>query len=54
MADEALERREAHHPLVHYALAKQRQRHVLHQLVVNHYLAAAQADAAYAEPLNFT
>jgi Transglycosylase len=38
-------------PLVHYALAKQRQRHVLDQLVVNHYLTAAQADAAYAEPL---
>lgn len=38
-------------PLVQYALAKQRQRHVLDQLVVNHYLTAAQADAAYAEPL---
>jgi membrane peptidoglycan carboxypeptidase len=38
-------------PLVHYALAKQRQRHVLDQLVVNHYLTAGQADAAYAEPL---
>ena len=38
-------------PLVRYALAKQRQRHVLDQLVVNHYLTAAQADAAYAEPL---
>ena len=38
-------------PLVHYALAKHRQRHVLDQLVVNHYLTAAQANAAYAEPL---
>ena len=38
-------------PLVHYALAKQRQRHVLDQLVVNHDLTTAQARAAYAEPL---
>jgi membrane carboxypeptidase/penicillin-binding protein len=48
-----LEAPSASDPFVHYALAKQRQRHVLDQLVVNHYLAAAQADAAYAEPLNF-
>jgi membrane peptidoglycan carboxypeptidase len=41
----------AYDPLVHYPLAKQRQRHVLDQLVVNHYLTAAQARAAYAEPL---
>ncbi len=39
-------------PLKHYVLAKQRQRHVLHQLVVNQYLNRAQADAAYAEPLD--
>jgi membrane peptidoglycan carboxypeptidase len=38
-------------PLEHYALAKQRQRHVLDQLVVNHYLTGAQAHAAYLEPL---
>ena len=41
----------AYDPLVHYALAKQRQRHVLDQLVVNHYLTAAQARAAYADRL---
>jgi membrane peptidoglycan carboxypeptidase len=41
----------AYDPLAHLALAKQRQRHVLDQLVVNHYLTAAQATAAYAEPL---
>jgi membrane peptidoglycan carboxypeptidase len=41
----------AYDPLVHYALAKQRQRHVLDQLVVNHFLTAAQARAAYAERL---
>jgi membrane peptidoglycan carboxypeptidase len=38
-------------PLEHYALAKQRQRHVLDQLVVNQYLTGAQARAAYFEPL---
>jgi penicillin-binding protein 1A len=38
-------------PEVHYALAKTRQRHVLNQLVVNHYLSAGQARAAYAAPL---
>lgn len=42
----------AYDPLEHYALAKARQRHVLDQLVVNHYLTDAQADAAYAEPLH--
>ena len=41
----------AYDPLVHYALAKQRQSHVLDRLVVNHYLTAAQARAAYAERL---
>jgi membrane peptidoglycan carboxypeptidase len=41
----------AYDPLAHLALAKKRQRHVLNQLVVNHYLTAAQANAAYAEPL---
>jgi len=38
-------------PLDHYALAKLRQRHVLNQLVVNHYLTHAEANAAYAQPL---
>jgi membrane carboxypeptidase/penicillin-binding protein PbpC len=42
----------AYDPLEHYALAKQRQEHVLDQLVVNHYLTAEQAAAAYAEPLH--
>ncbi len=41
----------AYDPLEHYALARQRQEHVLDQLVVNHYLTAGQADAAYAQPL---
>ena len=41
----------AYDPLQHLALARQRQRHVLDQLVVNHYLTVAQASAAYAEPL---
>jgi membrane peptidoglycan carboxypeptidase len=41
----------AYDPLEHFALAKRRQRHVLDQLVVNHHLTAAQANAAYAEPL---
>ena len=41
----------AYDPLEHLALAKLRQRHVLDQLVVNHHLTAAQANAAYAEPL---
>jgi membrane peptidoglycan carboxypeptidase len=34
-------------PLEHYAVAKQRQLHVLDQLVVNHHLTKAQASAAY-------
>ena len=38
-------------PLAHLAVAKLRQRHVLSRLVVNHDLTAAQANAAYAEPL---
>ena len=38
-------------PLQHLTLAKQRQRHVLDQLVVNHYLNSAQANAAYAMAL---
>jgi membrane peptidoglycan carboxypeptidase len=38
-------------PLEHYALAKQRQRHVLDQLAVNHYLTKTQASAAYRQPL---
>lgn len=41
----------AYDPLVHYALAKQRQLHVLNQLVANHYLTAGQARAAYQAPL---
>lgn len=41
----------AYDPLEHLHLAKLRQRHVLDQLVVNHYLSAAQANAAYAAPL---
>lgn len=41
-------------PLAHYALAKQRQQHMLNQLVVNRDLTAAQARAAYAEPLGLT
>jgi membrane carboxypeptidase/penicillin-binding protein len=38
-------------PLHHLALAKLRQLHVLNQLVVNHDLTRAQAQAAYREPL---
>ncbi|HET8979386.1 MAG TPA: transglycosylase domain-containing protein [Solirubrobacteraceae bacterium] len=41
----------AYDPLQHYALARQRQRHVLTQLVVNHYLTRAQANAALRSPL---
>jgi membrane peptidoglycan carboxypeptidase len=44
----------AYDPLEHLRLAKLRQRHVLDQLVVNHYLTAAQANAAYAEPLGLS
>lgn len=41
----------AYDPLVHLNLAKERQRHVLDQLVVNHFLTRAQANAAYAAAL---
>jgi len=41
----------AYDPLAHYALAKLRQRHVLDQLVVNHVLTRAQANAAFRERL---
>ena len=41
----------AYDPLRHLALAKQRQLHVLNQLVVNHDLTSAQAQAAYRQPL---
>lgn len=41
----------AYDPETHFALAKQRQRHVLDQLVVNHILTSAQANAAYRERL---
>jgi membrane peptidoglycan carboxypeptidase len=41
----------AYDPLEHLRLAKLRQRHVLDQLVVDHFLTAAQANAAYAESL---
>lgn len=43
----------AYDPIQHLALAKQRQRHVLDQLVVNHFLTSAQANAAYHEHLAF-
>ena len=38
-------------PILHYALAKQRQLHVLDQLVANHDLTRSQARAAYRAPL---
>ena len=38
-------------PIVHFSLAKQRQRQVLDQLVANRILTAAQADDAYRTPL---
>lgn len=41
----------AYDPVHHYALAKARQRHVLDQLVANHRLTAAEANAAYRAPL---
>ncbi len=41
----------AYDPLRHLALARLRQRHVLNQLVVNHYLSAAQANAAFRQSL---
>ncbi len=37
----------AYDPLAHYALARQRQHHVLTQLVVNHHLTHAQATAIF-------
>jgi penicillin-binding protein 1A len=39
-------------PLEHLGLARARQRHVLDQLVDNHYLTRQQADAAYRAPLH--
>jgi membrane peptidoglycan carboxypeptidase len=41
----------AYDPDVHLTLAKERQRHVLDRLVVNHYLTPAEANVAYAQPL---
>jgi membrane peptidoglycan carboxypeptidase len=41
----------AYDPIEHFGLAKLRQRHVLDQLVVNHFLSRSQADAAFREPL---
>lgn len=41
----------AYDPIQHYTLAKQRQQHVLAQLVVNGYLTSRQAATAYREPL---
>jgi membrane peptidoglycan carboxypeptidase len=41
----------AYDPLRHLALARARQRHVLSQLVVNHHLTRAQAEAIYRQPL---
>jgi membrane peptidoglycan carboxypeptidase len=38
-------------PVHHLPFARQRQRHVLDQLVVNGYLSTAEADAAFREPL---
>ena len=41
----------AYDPVSHLALARLRQRHVLDQLVANHFLTEAEADAAVAAPL---
>lgn len=41
----------AYDPVHHWALAKQRQRHVLDQLVSNHSLTVAHAEAVYRAPL---
>ena len=41
----------AYDPLEHLALAKARQRHVLNQLIVNHYLSKELANTAYEAPL---
>jgi penicillin-binding protein 1A len=42
----------AYDPLEHFTLAKQRQHHVLDQLVANHYVTLRQANAAFREPLS--
>jgi membrane peptidoglycan carboxypeptidase len=42
----------AYDPFEHYALAKWRQRHVLDQLVANHYLTRRQADHAFHQALH--
>jgi penicillin-binding protein 1A len=42
----------AYDPVTHLALARQRQRQVLNQLVANHILTAAQSVAAYQAPLH--
>ncbi len=42
----------AYDPLEHLSLARQRQRHVLDQLVANGYLTRGQANAAFREPLS--
>jgi penicillin-binding protein 1A len=41
----------AYDPLRHLPLARQRQRHVLDQLVANGYLSAAEAEVVFREPL---
>lgn len=41
----------AYDPVRHLTVAKERQRHVLDQLMANRYLSAAQANAAYMAPL---
>ena len=46
-----LEAPSAYDPLEHLTLAKQRQHHVLDQLVANHVLTPAQANAVLGEPL---
>ena len=49
-----LEAPSAYDPVTHFSLAKQRQQHVLNQLVTNGYLTRTQANAAYAAPLPLT
>jgi membrane peptidoglycan carboxypeptidase len=49
-----LEAPSAYDPVTHYSLAKERQRHVLEQLVANGYLTRTEANAAFAEPLPLT
>jgi monofunctional glycosyltransferase len=41
----------AYDPLQHYSVAKQRQRHVLDQLVANHDLTRAQVNSAFRRSL---